>query len=115
MYLCYVDESGYTGKKFSKDQPVQVMVGIFPNVYNFHRSDSEFKQVFEILNSSVPFSEIKGEQIYRGKKSWGNVPPEVRDKVIQFYLNWISSRNHKLTVTAIDNKAYFDLRKSNTQ
>ena len=110
MYLCYADESGYTGSKHDPQQPVQVMAAIFPNVYNFHRSDSEFRDVFEIIKKYIPIAELKCEQIYRGRGSWRDVAPEVRDEVIEFYLNWISSRNHKFIVTAIDNGAYFDLR-----
>ena len=110
MYLCYADESGYTGSKHDPDQPVQVMVAIFPNVYNFHRSDSEFRRVFELISGYVPIAELKCEQIYRGRKSWHRIPADVRDDVIEFYLKWISSRNHKFIVTAIDNGAYFDFR-----
>jgi len=112
MFLCYADESGFNGKKYNPQQPIQVMVAIFPNVYNFHRTDSEFRDVFNLINKKIPISEIKGEQIYRGKRSWGSVSYELRDKVIEFYINWIKSRNHKLIVTAIDNKAFFDFRKS---
>jgi hypothetical protein len=111
MYLCYADESGFNGTKFNPKQPVQVMAAIFPNVYNFHRSDTEFKKVFDIIKSRIPVSEIKGEQIYRGRGKWNGIDPKTRDEVIQFYLDWITQRNHKFIITAIDNQAYFDLAK----
>jgi len=109
MFLSYADESGYNGSSFNPAQPVQAMAAMLPNVYNFHRSDSEFTEIFEIINERIPIDEIKAEQIYRGRGSWANVQPDVRDRVIDFYLRWIASRNHKLIVTAIDNRAYFDL------
>ena len=112
MFLCYVDESGYNGSKLNSAQPVQVMVGIFPNVYNFHRSDSEFREVFELLRDEIPLSEVKGEQIYRGRGPWRDVKPEIRDNVIEYYLDWVTNRNHKLIVTAIDNIKYFELREA---
>lgn len=113
MFLCYADESGYNGKKLNPKQPVQVMAGIFPNAYNFHRSDSEFLEVFNIIKAQIPVSELKGEQIYRGRGSWQGVQNEKRDNVIEFYLQWIASRNHKFIVSALDNVAYFDFRASN--
>jgi len=115
MFLSYADESGFNGKKFNYRQPVQVMVSIFPNVYNFHKSDSEFKDIFRIINKQIPISEIKGEQIYRGRGSWNSIKTSKRDDVIEFYLDWIKKRNHRLIVTAIDNKTFFDFKGKNPE
>lgn len=110
MYLSYADESGFSGMKFDCKQPVQVMVAIFPNMYNFHKTDSEFKEIFNIINKKIPIEELKGEQIYRGKGAWKTVVPQKRDQVIEFYLKWVMDRNHKLIVTCIDNEKYFNLK-----
>lgn len=115
MFLCYVDESGYNGKKFNPAQPVQTMAGIFPNLYNFHKSDAEFKKVFEIINQKIPIDEIKATEIYRGRKSWKEIKPAIRDKVIEFYIKWICDRNHKFIITAIDNKQFFRIKKANSE
>jgi len=109
VFLCYADESGYNGSVLNLVQPVQVMAAIVPNAYNYHRSDAEFREIFNIIKGEIPLNEIKGEQIYRGRGSWQRVPPQSRDRVIGFYLRWVSSRNHKLIVTAIDNAAFFKL------
>lgn len=106
MFLCYCDESGYTGRAEDPDQPVMVMAGILPNVYTYHRSDAEFRQIFQIINGHVPLDEIKGSQIYRGRGAWANIPAESRDQVIEFYLDWISQRPHQLLISAIDNSRY---------
>jgi len=115
MYLCYVDESGFNGKKYNQAQPVQTMIGIFPNVYNYHKSDSEFKKVFEIISQNIPIKELKAADIYRGRKRWKEINPEIRDRVIDYYINWICERNHNFIVTAIDNKKFFELKKHNNE
>lgn len=112
MFLCYVDESGYTGNKFNPKQLIQVMVGIFPNAYSYHKSDAEFKEIFNIINQQVPVSEIKSSEIYGGRKSWKNIRPDIRDEVIKFYFDWIRQRKHKLIIVAIDNKKFFEEKNS---
>jgi hypothetical protein len=112
MYLCYSDESGFNGKKLNPSQPVQVMAAILPNAYNFHRTDSQFKEIFQIINRSIPLKELKAEQIYRGRGAWNDIPAHLRDRVIEFYLNWISIRPHKLIISAIDNAAYFNQKRA---
>ncbi|MCD6290748.1 MAG: DUF3800 domain-containing protein, partial [Anaerolineae bacterium] len=74
--------------------------------------DAEFREVFNIIRARVPVQELKGEQIYRGRGAWKNIEPQVRDRVIEFYLSWIAQRNHRFIVTAIDNDKYFSLRES---
>ncbi|MBN2412967.1 DUF3800 domain-containing protein [candidate division KSB1 bacterium] len=111
MYLCYVDESGFNGKKLNENQPVQTMVGIFPNLYSFHKSDAEFKEVFKIINKRIPINELKANEIYRGRQSWANIEPDVRDKVIEYYFNWIRNRNHKFIISTIDNSVFFNMKK----
>lgn len=107
MYLCYVDESGYCGSCLDEAQPVQVMAGIYVNLYNFHKTDSEFKEIFEIIHQRVPLLEIKAREIYRGKGSWSGIDPKHRDKVIEYYLAWVQSRNHKVILLTVDNSKFF--------
>lgn len=115
MFLCYVDESGFNGKKYNPEQPVQTMVGIFLNIYNYHKTDSEFKEIFDIISQHIPIKEIKAADIYRGRKKWNSIDSTIRDKVIDYYIKWILDRNHKFIVTAIDNKTFFDLKKQNKE
>jgi len=86
------------------------MVGIFANLYHFHKSDNEFKKVFDIIKENIPIKEIKGSEIYRGRGSWAKkkISPDIRDEVIEYYLKWLSSRNHKVITTAIDNVQFFN-------
>lgn len=112
MFLCYVDESGYNGNKFNAKQPVQVMIGVLVNVYNYHKAHNEFQDVFNIIQKEIPIKEIKAEEIYRGKKSWHDIKPEDRVAVIEYYLDWIlKSPSIKFIITAIDNEKYFQIKK----
>ena len=44
MFLCYLYESGFNGKKYNPEQPVQTVVGIPLNIYYYHKTDSELKK-----------------------------------------------------------------------
>jgi uncharacterized protein DUF3800 len=110
MYLCYVDESGFSRKGYDNSQPVQVMAGIFPNLYGYHKSDAECKKVFNLINETVPIKEIKARDIYRGGGRWHKETDSTRNRIIEFYLNWLIDRNHKVIISAIDNKKFFDLK-----
>jgi len=110
MYLCYVDESGFTGKKYNKEQPIQVICGILVNLYCFHKSDSNFKKIFSIIKQKIPLKEIKGSEIYRGRGSWKKVSADTRDKLIEFYLNWLVDRNHKVILSIVDNERFFKIK-----
>lgn len=114
LFLCYVDESGYNGRKLNPKQPVQTMVGVFPNLYNYHRSDTEFRAVFEIVQQRIPMIELKATEIYGGRGSWKGLDPRLRDQVIEYYLEWAQERNHKFIVTAIDNQRFFETKTAGT-
>lgn len=109
MFICYCDESGYNGKRYNSEQPVMVIAGIQPNLYNYHKSNFELNEVFHILKEVIPVKEIKAYEIYRKKGSWRTIDPETRDKIIKYYLDWLKDRNHKIILSAVDNKSYFDL------
>lgn len=114
MFLCYVDESGYNGSTFNHRQPVQLMVGVMINLYNYHKTHNEFQKIFKIIKTKIPIKELKAEEIYRGKKVWENIKPESRDAIIQYYLKWVTDRpSVRFIITAIDNKKFFELKKSN--
>jgi len=112
MYLCYIDESGFCEKGYDSGQPIQVMAGIFPNLYNYHKSDIECKNFLKSINVKIPVREIKAKDLYRGSGKWNGVPGEIRKKIIDFYLNWLIERKHKVIISAIDNKKFFDIKKN---
>jgi len=110
MHLCYVDESGFNRKGYDKNQPVQVMANFFPNVYNIHKSDAECKEIFEIIKDVIPLKEVKAREIYRGEGKWRNIKARQRVAVNKYYFEWVRDRNHKVIVTAIDNKIFLIIK-----
>jgi hypothetical protein len=115
MFLCYVDESGFNGKKLDKKQLIQVMVGILVNLYNFHKTDNEFKEIFKIIQGKIKINEIKGSEIYRGRNKWKGIKPSVRDKIIGLYIQWLNHRKHKIILSIVDNKKFFDIKNQNSR
>jgi hypothetical protein len=113
MFLCYGDESGFNGRAFNPDQPVQVVGAICPNVYNLHRTEDEFNLNMDILHqNNISVDELKAEQIYRGRGPWRNVHHRFRDQFIESYLVWIRDRKHTILISAVDNGKYFEFANS---
>ncbi len=116
MYIGYVDESGYVGRARNPDQPVQVMACILPSVYNLHRTTDEFGANLQTLRANaIPLTELKAEEIYRGRGVWGRVEGVVRHRIFSTYFDWLVSRRHKIVLSLIDNNRFFDLKDSGDQ
>lgn len=108
MFLAYVDESGFTGCSSNPNQPVLVLGAIMPNVYRLHKTQAEFSEIIELCKDlGISFSELKAEQIYRGRGPWHDVGYKERDKIIETYLAWLKDRGHRVLISAIDNDEYF--------
>lgn len=112
MFLAYADESGFTGQKSNPEQPVLVVGAIMPNVYRLHKTQTEFGEIVELCEAlGISLTELKAEQIYRGRGPWRGVDYEDRDRILEVYLTWLSDRGHKILISAIDNKEYFSFVK----
>jgi hypothetical protein len=113
MYVCYVDESGHCGKKYNADQPVEVLCGVLTDVSKLFKTQREHSEILQILNErEIPLEELKANEAYRGRKSWADVPPEVRDRVFELVLQWAHERSCKYVVCPIDSKKFFDQKKT---
>jgi hypothetical protein len=113
MYFCYVDESGHCGIKFNPEQPVEVLVGVVSDATKIHKTNREHSNFLkELLNKhGVEISELKSAEIFRGRKEWGSVAPEVRKQVFKDLLKWVRNRSCKLIVCPIDSSKFFELKK----
>lgn len=113
MYFCYVDESGHCGTKFDPNQPVEVLVGVVSDATKIHKTNREHSNFLkELLHKhGVEVSELKSAQIFRGRKEWSNVAPEVRKQIFKDLLKWVNNRSCKLIVCPIDSAKYFELKK----
>lgn len=116
MYIGYVDESGYVGKCMNPDQPVQSMACILPSAYNLHKTNNEFAYNLKILRqNNISLSELKAEEIYRGRGAWKNVDGEIRHKIFTGYFDWLVRRKHKIILSLIDNKRFFEMKENSNE
>jgi Protein of unknown function (DUF3800) len=112
MYFCYVDESGHCGTKFDPNQPVEVLVGVISDATKIHKTNREHSNFLkELLNKhGVEVSELKSAQIFRGRKEWSSIAPDVRKQIFKDLLKWVNNRSCKLIVCPIDSAKYFALK-----
>jgi hypothetical protein len=112
MYFCYVDESGHCGTKFDPKQPVEVLVGVVSDATKIHKTNREHSNFLKTLlyKHGIIVPELKSAQIFRGRKEWSNIAPEVRKQVFRDLLKWVNNRSCKLIVCPIDSGKYFQLK-----
>jgi hypothetical protein len=91
MYFCYVDESGHCGTKFDPNQPVEVLVGVVSDATKFHKTNREHSSFLkELLHiHGVEVSELKSAQIFRGRKEWSSIAPDVRKQIFKDLLKYL--------------------------
>ena len=110
MKICYVDESGHCGRKYNRDQPVQVLCGVITDISKLFKTQKEHAKIIQILNDfklKVPLSELKASDIYRGRKGWSGVEPGLRDGVFETILAWAEKSKCKFIVCPIDSESFF--------
>lgn len=109
MYFCYVDESGHCGTKFDPNQPVEVLVGVISDATKIHKTNREHSGFLNSLlrEHGIDVSELKSAQIFRGRKEWSSVDPEVRKRVFKDLLKWVNERSCKLIVCPIHSEKFF--------
>ncbi len=114
MYFCYVDESGHCGTKHDPNQPVEVLVGVVSDATKIHKTNREHTNFLKTLlhQHSIEVTELKSAQIFRGRKEWSSVSPEVRKQVFRDLLKWVNERSCKLVVCPIYSEKYFQLKSS---
>lgn len=116
MYVGYVDESGFVGRKKNPDQPVQVMACILPAAYNLPRTIDEFEMNIKLLRAhNIPLTELKAEDMYSGWGAWERVEGEVRHQVFTGYFDWLAERRHKIVLSLIDNSRFFEEKKASNR
>jgi len=107
MYFLYIDESGYSGAKLDDaNQPVLAMAGLLVNQYHWRKSWEEFKQFCDEFRDEfgVDFKELKAADVYSGRGQWSNISHD-RQEILEYCLNWLKTRPHKIIATAIIKKA----------
>jgi hypothetical protein len=113
MFVCYADESGFSGKANDPKCPYLVMAGVLVNTYNMHKTQTGFDEITERVKRlcNRPFYELKGQELYRGKGAWSSIDGTDRQELYADILHWFKERGHKLVLTVID-KARFNSKAS---
>lgn len=116
MYIGYVDESGFVGKKSDPNQHLQAMACVLVNAYKLHKTNREFAKTIEIIRKhKIPLKELKAEEIYRGRGVWNAIAPDIRHRLIAYYLHWLKKRQPIIILSLIDNDTFFQLKQSSDQ
>ncbi len=99
MKVCYVDESGN-----QEQDRCLVMVGIVVDALRLNRTQEEFNEVFDVVQSLFQenLRELKGSKMIFGRDRWRNVDPVIRKRIAEFFCNWVVNRKHHITLAAID-------------
>lgn len=111
MKFCYLDETG-TGQ-----EPVVILVGIIIDIQRMNRTKLEWNGLFDELSqlAKKPITEIHAKDLIPGNDAWRGVDPNTRVQVVDTILNWLGTRNHRVTFSAIDKSRFgtcADIRKS---
>ena len=107
MYICYVDESGHVGTKYSADQPAEVVCGVLTDLTKLTKTQRE--HLAKLDEFGVP--QLKAKDAYRGRKDWASTPAPNRDAVFQQVISWAAERACKFVISPIDTRKFYD-RKS---
>ena len=108
MFICYIDESGYTGPNGWADQRVLVVGGVLVNTYRAPKTRRDWKGLLVELGgiAGQPLTELKGRELFRGGGSWAQCGHQARAEARTRLLEWLRQRGHKLVVSGVQ----YDLR-----
>lgn len=112
MYFCYIDESGHCGTKHDPNQPVEVLVGVIQDATKIHKTNREHSNYLKYLlyKHGVEVTELKSAQIFRGRKEWSAVNPDIRKQVFRELLKWVNERGCKIIVCPVHSEKFFRLK-----
>lgn len=102
MKFCYLDESGMGS------EPFLVVAGIIVDAKRMHQTKAAWADFLNYLTDTVgqKVNEFHTRNFYRGRGLWANIDGSERAKIISAVLNWITSRKHHITFSAIDKTAF---------
>lgn len=113
MYICYLDESGHCGKKANEKQPIETIVGVMTDLSKLNKTQHEHKLLLKNLQyRGIEADELKGSDMYQGRKEWSQVAPQIRCEVFEDLLKWANDRKCKFIVCPIDSLLFFEKKKN---
>lgn len=112
MFVCYCDESGFTGCNHDRNQPVTVVAGVLVNTYNMHKTRADFasltRKAKKLLKEAGlgSFAELKAQELYSGSGPWKGIDGAERHALYGAMLKWLCQRKHKVVASVIDDKVF---------
>ena len=105
MKFCYIDESG------KGDEKVLVLAGVVADAYRMHVTKTDWNNLLVALSEHLkrPVEEFHSREFYRGNGVWRDLNAEERTLVINYILDWLIERQHKVIFSAIDKQAANDI------
>ncbi len=109
MKFCYFDESGMG------DEPVLVVAGIDVDAGRMRSTRKDWADFLESLSGRTgrPISEFHTRNFYRGNRLSRTIDGTERAEVISAILDWLSSRRHRITFSAVLKSRFERMRADN--
>ena len=109
MKFCYFDESGMG------DEPVLVVAGIDVDASRMRSTRKDWADFLESLSGRTgrPISEFHTRNFYRGNRLSRTIDGTERAEVISAILDWLSSRRHRITFSAVLKSRFEKMRPDN--
>lgn len=106
MKFCYVDESG------KGEEPILVLTGIVADVHRMHVTKADWLEILQALSRELnkPIEEFHTRHFYRGNGTWRSMDGKQRTAILDFILQWMAERNHKVVFSAVDKKKADDVK-----
>lgn len=103
MKFCYLDESG-TGS-----EPYAVMVGVIVDGSRMQVTKDDWRALLRALSKIVgkPVKEFHTKDFYSGNSYWRELSGDKRSQIISEILEWLKTRKHKVSFSAVEKKKYF--------
>ncbi len=79
MLICYLDESGNTGKRLNDpDQPIHYLAAVIVREDRIREMGDRLHALADAAPASEPLAEYHGDQLFHGTGPWQGVPPRRR-------------------------------------
>lgn len=103
MFICYLDESGYTGPNGWATQRVLIVGGVLVNTYRAPKTRRDWLALLAELAEMAgqPLDELKGRELFRGSGAWGSCDHLTRTAARSKVLTWLAERGHKVVVSGV--------------